>query len=154
MSNLVDGVLSDSTTDKKLTSLPNVKTRTKKLEESERKKRERTSTKTPGQKPKTTPGGSFQENDGSKEGRKSERERRSEEHWKNNPNYREKTPEELAEMERKRRERMEEEAAKWNVGAKDEDDSTEETFVEDYDDGDYYEDMDEEEEDEDILDLD
>jgi len=155
MSNLLNAVKNGSKKAKKLSSLPQVKSRTKKLEESERKKRERTANKTPGQKPKTTPGGSFQENDGSREGRKAERDRRREEHKKNNPNYREKTPEELAEMERKRRERMAEESAKWNIGSEDdyaEGDETEDSFF-DTDDGEEYDDIDEEE-DEDILDLD
>ena len=154
MSNLVKSVKNGNKKAKKLSSLPQVKTRTKKLEESERKKRERASNKKPGQKPKTTPGGSFQENDGSKEGRKAERDRRREEHRKNNPDYREKTPEELAEMERKRRERMEEESEKWNIGAEDDEgDQTDETFLDDFDDEEY-EDIDEDEDDEDILDLD
>ena len=52
-------------------------------------------------------------NDGSAAGRKLERERRRAELRKNNPNYREKTPEEKAEIERKRQERMAEEEARF-----------------------------------------
>merc|ERR1719354_129503 len=79
---------------KKLSSLPQVKTRSKKLEEQERAKRDRATKKKdpPKEKPKTSG-----ENDGSKEGRKAERERRREEHRASNPDYKEKTPEEKAE---------------------------------------------------------
>lgn len=52
-------------------------------------------------------------NDGSAAGRKLERERRRAELRKNNPNYKEKTPEEKAEIERKRQERMAEEEARF-----------------------------------------
>ena len=165
--NIIDkGLTQKEAAMKKISSLPQVKTRTKKLEEAERKKRQRTQQqrqkKTESTK-KTTPGGQFSANDGSKDGRRAERERRRQEHRKNNPNYREKTPEELAEMERKRRQRMAEEAEKWNVAPEDAppegtlfeeedgDSFAEETYVE-------YEDIDElddtEDEDEDILDLD
>ena len=157
LSTLVNSVKSGSKQTKKLTSLPQVKTRTKKLEESERKKRERSENKKKAQKPTTTPGGSFAENDGSREGRKAERERRREEHRKNNPNYREKTPEEKAEMERKRRERMEAEAEKWNIGSEDEYTDGDESFGDFQEDESYeesYDDEDEEEDDEDVLDLD
>jgi len=109
---------------KKLSSLPQIKTRTKKLEEVERKKRERAENKASGNtKSTTTPNGAFgsgsKENDGSKEGRKAERERRRQEHQKNNPDYKELTPEEKAEKERSRRERMAEEEAKWNIAPED-----------------------------------
>jgi flagellar biosynthesis GTPase FlhF len=121
---LVDKALSQKAAAmKKIPALPQVKTRTKKLEEAERKKRERSQQqqqrKKQGEQAKPSSGGSFTANDGSKEGRRAERERRRREHQKNNPNYREKTPEEKAEMERKRRERMEEEAKKWNVAPED-----------------------------------
>mmetsp|Transcript_8467 Transcript_8467/g.11146 ORF Transcript_8467/g.11146 Transcript_8467/m.11146 type:complete len:91 (+) Transcript_8467:99-371(+) len=52
-------------------------------------------------------------NDGSAAGRKLERERRRAELRKNNPNFKEKTPAEKEEMERKRQERMAEEAARF-----------------------------------------
>ena len=123
MSNVINAARNGSGKMKKLSALPQVKTRSKKLEEQERKKRERTQKKSQekndGGKQQHTPGGSFTINDGSKEGRKAERERRREEHRKSNPNYREKTPEEIAEIERKRRQRMEEEAKKWNIAPED-----------------------------------
>lgn len=133
---------------KKLSSLPQVKTRTKKLEESERAKRQRKSDASKKKKDQTTKSSQQQhsgENDGSKEGRRAERERRREEHKKNDPNYKDKTPEEIQEMERQRREKMEEEAAKWNIDAEDDEESPEDG-EEEYivDDGD----------DEDVMDLD
>merc|ERR1711957_1137222 len=80
----------------KIPALPQVKPRTKKFEEAERKKRERLTRqkedKQQKQQPLKTPGGVFTENDGSKEGRKAERERRK---------------------------RMEEESSKWNIGEAD-----------------------------------
>jgi hypothetical protein len=143
---------------KKLTSLPGVKTRTKKLVEQERAKRERKANagKKKQEDVKKTHTG---ENDGSKEGRKAERDRRKEELRKQNPNYKEKTPEEIAEIERKRRQRMEEESAKWNIGAEDAppegepvgDDGSD--YFEDEDGDEIVEDLDEED-DEDIMDLD
>lgn len=160
------GLKQKSNAMKKIPSLPQVKTRTKKLEEAEKKKRERAKNQSQRKKEqqRSTPTGQFAANDGSKEGRKAERERRRQEHRKNNPDFREKTPEEKAEMERKRRERMEDESKKWNVAEEDappegeyaEDGGAndmfmdEETYVE-------YEDVDDgstDEDDEDILDLD
>jgi len=103
-------------------SLPVIKTRTKKLEEQEQAKRERREEqrrrKESGEKAESTPGGYFQANDGSKEGRRAERERRRQEHLKEH-DVKPKTPEEIAEMERRRRERMEEAAAQWNIQADD-----------------------------------
>ena len=76
-------------------------------------------------------------------------------------NLKPKTPEEIAEMERKRRARMEEEAAKWNVGGEEDfadgGDPVGEGGDEDinFDDGDEeLFDMDDGEDDEDVLDLD
>jgi len=161
---LIKKAQSSSSKPTKLPMLPSIKTRTKKLEEAERKKRERIR----GQKDKArkkkqaeqTPPGMFSENDGSKEGRKAERERRRQEHMKKN-NLKPKTPEEIAEMERKRRARMEEEAAKWNVGGEEDfadgGDPVGEGGDEDinFDDGDEeLFDMDDGEDDEDVLDLD
>jgi len=161
MAKIVKAAINDTKPAKKLPALPQVKTRSKKLEEQERKKRERSQTrKEEGAKPKTTPGGQFQANDGSKEGRKAERDRRREEHRKAQ-NIKEKTPEEIAEMERMRRQRMDEEAAKWNIGSEDAppegdpvDDSQDyfmgdEEVGEEGGEGSYDED-----EDEDVLDLD
>ena len=149
MSNLVAGVVSGSQDMTKLSSLPVIKTRTKKLEQEEREKRERKKNRDSGEKADTA---SFTANDGSREGRRLERERRRAEHRATN-NVRPKTPEELAEMERQRRERMEEEAAKWNMAPDDApeegefviDEGDEEIVVEDTSDGDI---------DEDVIDLD
>ena len=76
-------------------------------------------------------------------------------------NLKPKTPEEIAEMERKRRARMEEEAAKWNVGGEedfaDEGEPVGEGYDEDIDFDDGEEelvDMDDGDDDEDVLDLD
>jgi len=150
---------------KKIPALPQVKTRTKKLEGVERKKRERSQNQQQKKKEqkRSTPAGQFAANDGSREGRKAERDRRRQEHQKNDPNYREKTPEEKAEIERKRRQRMEEEGKKWNVAPEDappEGDYFEEEGDMYMDDETYveYEDIDDDsstdEDDEDILDLD
>jgi len=155
MSNLINTVEKGGGSNSKmlkLTSLPQVKTRTKKLEAAERKKRERIENKKSGTTggstaTKTTPGGMFTENDGSKEGRKAERDRRREEQQKNNPNYKEMTPEQKAEVERRRRERMAEEEAKWNIAP---DDAPDEGDLVDEEEG-GYEFGDEEEED---IDLD
>lgn len=161
MSNLIAGVVQKTQDMTKVATLPTIKTRSKKLEEEERAKRARRSDqqKRQGESSSSggTTGGFFQDNDGTKEGRKAERDKRREEHRKNNPNYREKTPEEIAEMERRRRQRMEEEAAKWNMAPEDMPEEGEpvedESFFED--DG-KYEAVEEgdEDEDEDILDLD
>ena len=139
-------------------ALPQIKTRTKKLEESERLKRDRKKDQArkkaqDDQKPPQPQ--TFTANDGTKEGRRLERERRRAEHNKEN-NVKPKTPEEIAEMERKRRERMEEEAAKWNIGAEEDGGEGGESIEEEYEDvdeGDFVDDEDEDE-DEDIMDLD
>ncbi len=152
MSNLINGVINGSTNTKKMSSLPQVKTRSKKLEEQEKAKRDRANKKKEPQEKKAHTG----ENDGSKEGRKAERERRRAEHRAKNPDYKEKTPEEKAEMERQRRKRMEEDAKKWNIGDGDEDESIDEesyTGFEEVDDEDG--DLDDlDDEDEEIMDLD
>jgi hypothetical protein len=103
--------------------------------------------------------GHFTANDGSKEGRKMERDQRRQDHLKNNPNYKEKTPEEIKEMERQRRKRMEEESAKWNMAP--EDMPEEGDYVGDEDDDTDYDEIQVEEgddmddnDDEDVLDLD
>ena len=121
MSNLVGDVVSGKAEMRQISTLPVIKTRTKKLEEEERAKRQRRNEQqqrqSSGQK-EESPRGSFEANDGSKEGRRAERERRRNEHREKN-NVREKTPEEIAEMERKRRQRMEDEAQKWNMAPED-----------------------------------
>ena len=163
---LIKKTKSGSSKPTKLPILPSIKTRTKKLEEAERKKRERIR----GQKDKARkkaqenqkPPGMFAENDGTPEGRRAERERRRQEHMKRN-NLKPKTPEEIAEMERRRRERMEEEAKKWNVGGEDDvmsdeggpvGDDDEDNIDFDEGDEDEYVDIDDGDEDEDVLDLD
>lgn len=136
---------------KSISTLPSIKTRTKKLEEQERAKRDRKKDRArrKTQEDQKPPQETFSANDGSKEGRRLERERRRQEHNEAN-NVKPKTPEELAEMERKRRERMEEEAAKWNIGEGEEEDITDENDEE----GDTEEDYGEEEDDEEVMDLD
>jgi hypothetical protein len=142
MSNLVASVVQRTATMTKVPTLPTVKTRTKKLEQEEKQKRARREDQ---QKRKEGGGGSSSggggsnpnaDNDGTAEGRRAERDRRRAEHRKNNPNYKERTPEEIAEMERQRRIRMEEEAKKWNM---DPDDMPEGGS---YDGGDYVDDED------------
>lgn len=160
MSNLVAGVLQKTQEMKKVSSLPMIKTRTKKLVEEEKAKRQRRvdqqRRQNEGGSGTSTPNGFFSgDNDGTSEGRKAERERRRAEHRKNNPNYREKTPEEIAEIERMRRQRMEEEAKKWNMAPDDLPPEGEPIDEDSYvfeDDSDMQ--SDEEEEDEDVMDLD
>jgi hypothetical protein len=119
MSNLVAGVVTGKTSMQKIPVLPTVRTRTKKLEQEEREKRERKQNRATGTGSSSdTPGGAFRENDGTAEGRRAERERRRAEHLKTHK-VKERTPEEIAEMERQRRIRMEEEAAKWNMAPED-----------------------------------
>lgn len=160
MSNLIASVVQKKQEMQKVATLPTIKTRTKKLEEEERAKRARRADQQKRQESSSggTPGGYFEANDGTREGRKAERDRRREEHRKNNPNYREKTPEEIAEMERLRRQRMEEEATKWNMAPEDAPEEGEpigdESYMEE-DDGSYetFDEVDNEDE-EDVLDLD
>lgn len=164
MSTLLASAVSGSATAKKLSSLPMVKTRTKKLVQAEKAKRERKSDqgKRNASGGSSTPGGAFAENDGSKEGRKAERDRRRAEHNKDNPDYVPKTPEEIKEMERKRRERMEEMAKEWNIDGEDdfppEGEPFEDEDLEDFDDVDdeteTYEVDDDDEDGDDVMDLD
>ena len=114
MSNLVANMLSKSQPMTKLSVLPQVKSRTKKLLEKEAAKKQRAYDKA--NAPTESPPPSL--NDGSREGRRAERERRRAEHRAKN-NVKPKTPEEIAEMERKRRQRMAEEAEKWNMAPDD-----------------------------------
>ena len=130
----------------------NIKTRTKKLEESERQKRDRKKD----QAHKKASQQTLSANDGSKEGRCLERDHRRAEHNVDN-NVNPKTPEEIAEIEKRRRQRMEEESAKWNIGAEDAEEG-ESIEANDMDSGDEegsdYVDEDEEEDDDDVMDLD
>jgi hypothetical protein len=162
MTNLVAGVVQKSQEMQKVASLPTIKTRTKKLEEEERAKRQRRldqqrrQSEGGGGGGSTPPGYYSQDKDGSKEGRKAERDRRRSEHQANNPDFREKTPEEIAEIERKRRQRMEEESAKWNMADEDAPPEGEPIGGEDYyvDEEDIDGDDDNEDDDEDVMDLD
>jgi hypothetical protein len=149
----------------KVSTTPTIKTRTKKLEKSEHEKRLRRKNRESGDSSSSSSGGSGEgafhsgENDGSAAGRKAERDRRRAEHRKNNPNFREKTPEEIKEMERKRRIRMEEEAKKWNIAPEDADPdggegAGEEYLMDDFDQDEEYDLDEDDEDDEDVMDLD
>ena len=158
MSTLVSDALSGSKPMQKIPSLPNIKTRTRKLEEAERQKRDRKKdqARRKATEDKQPPQQTFSANDGTKEGRRLERNRRRAEHNAEN-NVKPKTPEEIKEMERKRRERMEEESKKWNIGGEDEEETGSESIEEEEDWGEEegeFVDEDEEEDDEDVLDLD
>jgi hypothetical protein len=172
MSNLVASVVKGTAHMTKLMSLPVIKTRSKKLEEQERAKRQRKLEQQRRQQEKQQSsssssggggsGGYFSSNDGSREGRKAERDRRRADHNREH-NVKERTPEEIAEMERRRRARMAEEATKWNMAPEDAPDEGE--HVGSDGDGDIMEDVDEDADassgggggdgdEEDVLDLD
>jgi hypothetical protein len=174
MSNLVASVVQKTQQMTKVAALPTIKTRTKKLEAEEQAKRARRMDQQKRQQDSSsssssssggvggggtgTGGGYFSANDGSADGRKADRERRREEHRKSNPNYREKTPEEIAEIERLRRKRMEEEADKWNMAPEDMPDEGEPVddgyYMEEEDYGDDADNDGEEGDGEDVMDLD
>jgi len=85
MSTLVSDTLNGKKTLKKIPALPQIKTRTKKLEESERLKRDRKKDQARKKAQEDSkPPQTFSANDGSKEGRRLERERRRAEHNKEN----------------------------------------------------------------------
>lgn len=86
MSNLVADVVRNSQTMEKIPMLPTVKTRTKKLEQEERAKRERKANRGSKEEDASKPGATA--NDGSVEGRRLERERRRAEHLKKNVSVR------------------------------------------------------------------
>ncbi len=153
MNTLVSGVLNGKKM-RNIPALPNIKTRTKKLEESERLKRDRKKdqARQKSQDDKKPPPQTFSANDGTKEGRRLERERRRAEHNAENNNV-PKTPEEIAEMEKRRRQRMEEEAAKWNIGSEEGGEPIEVGDIDDAD-GDVIDMDDANENDDDVLDLD
>ena len=157
MNELVQSVVDGKAEMTKIPSLPVIKTRTKKLEEEERAKRQRKEQQRASQDSSSQSTSSFQTNDGSAQGRKAERERRRAEHYKEH-NVREKTPEEIQEMERKRRIRMEEEAARWNMAPEDapeEGEPIQEEYMDTEEDQEYVnEEKKNDDEDEDVLDLD
>jgi len=163
LSSFVNGVVSGSIETNKIPALPVVKTRTKKAEEQERQKRQRTQQRAQDKNAQNqqSTGNRFQE--GSKEARKAERDKRRADHHKEN-DVKPLTPEQIAERERQRRLRMEEEAAKWNMmpdDAPEEGDPVEEEYdigLEDFDEDEGFVDInadeDREEDDEDVMDLD
>ncbi|KAL7577702.1 hypothetical protein ACA910_015210 [Epithemia clementina (nom. ined.)] len=172
MNNLVSSIAQGTEQATKLPSLPVVKTRSKKLVESEKAKRQRRLDQQRRKEERAQGGGSSSssddvdgdasDNDGTREGRRAERERRRQEHAEKH-NIKPKTPEEIAEMERRRRARMEEEAAKWNVAPDDAPDEGDPLLYEDVDqeimenaDDEVIEDADahEDADDEDVIDLD
>ena len=161
LSNTLASVANGSAAFKKVSSLPVVKTRTKKLVQEEKGKRQRQKENKDrkGSGGSTFPGGPFQANDGSRDGRKAERERRREEHRRQNPDYRPKTPEELKEQERQRRIRMEEMAKEWNIDGEESipegDPLTDQDLLDlDTDDKMEFEEDGENNEDDDVMDLD
>lgn len=98
MSYLISSVIKNTETMIKIPTLPTIKIRTKKLVSDEHEKRQRKSNR------------QQQGSDDQKSGRERRRQER---------NVKPKTPEEIAEIERKRRIRMEEEAKKWNMAPED-----------------------------------
>jgi len=166
LSNLCADVLSGARAMKKLTLLPMVKTRTKKLDAEQRAKRERKKEQEErAQEKEDAPTASpiFAENDGSKEGRRAERDRRRREHQAKT-GAKPKTPEEIAEMERKRRLRMGEAENAWTVQdgdlpeegepIDDDDYDDDNTITEEDDDYDESDDEDSDDGDDDVMDLD
>ena len=113
MSNLCAEVMSGTKSMTKLTTLPMIKTRTKKVEAEEKAKRDRAS-----QSENAGSSGSSSsnkgENDGTRDGRRAEREQRRDE-LREKSGAVPKTPEEIAEMERQRRIRMEDAERAWTV---------------------------------------
>ena len=139
----------------KLPALPAIKTRSKKNEEAEGTKRKRyldrkfretqRQHESSSQSQQRTSDGIF-----TKEQRKADRDRLRDDHRKVNK-VRDLTPEEIAERERNRRQRMEEEAAKWNVLP--DDAPPEDAFNEEHEEENGEMDLDEAS-DEDVVDLD
>lgn len=169
MSNLVAEVLSGSKAMTKLTSLPMVKTRSKKIEAEDKAKRERRKDQKARAEDKANGGtgsssSSSTANDGSKEGRRAERDRRRDEH-RAQTGGRERTPEEIAEIERQRRIRMAAAESSWTIQDGDEDLPSEGEPIgegdddymdggDDDDDDDDSGDDDGDEDDDDVMDLD
>ena len=117
MSNLSADVMSGKKAMTKLTTLPMIKTRSKKVEaEAQAKRARKTDQKqrAAGGGGSTTSSSSSSANDGSKEGRRAERDRRRDEH-RSQTGAEPKTPEQIAEIERRRRIRMEDAESAWTV---------------------------------------
>ena len=165
LSYFISGLQSGSIETKKLSTLPGIKTRTKKSQTQISSKREkirgRAKEKARAQQEQTFAGSSTKSD--TKAERKAERDRRRREHHAKN-NVKPKTPEEIAAIEAQRRKRMEEEAAKWNMMEEDLADLVDEEansgseFQDDYPDEEELLDIDDvsfvEDDDEEILDLD
>jgi len=150
--------MSSSSSLTKLSVLPAITTRTKKVEEASANKRNRIleqrqrvydNQQNPNQEQQSSSTFSNNKHDE----RRADREQKRAEHNKEH-NVKQRTPEELAERERSRRQRMEEEAAKWNI-QEEEDGGSSGTFESDEQDleEEMYLDGDEEEE-EDVIDVD
>ena len=148
-----------SSTFKKLSVLPAIATRTKKVEKTNGEKRTRILEQRRRAHEKKVNPEAFEEKSSADRHaeRRADREQKRQEHNKQN-NVKQRTPEELAERERARRQRMEEEAAKWNI-MEDVDENTEnvdedgsDSYFEDVDEEEI--DFDEEEEEEDVIDMD
>jgi hypothetical protein len=118
LNNFMSDILNAKYSFARLPALPVIKTRSKKNEEAERTKRQRYSDQKMREAQRKQEFTSDQQRspDGifTKEQRKADRDRLRDEHRKKQK-VRDLTPEEIAERERLRRQRMEEEAAKWNV---------------------------------------
>jgi len=118
LNNFISDILNAKYSFTRLPALPVIKTRSKKNEQAERTKRQRYSDQKMREAQRKQDSTSDQQRspDGifTKEQRKADRDRLRDEHRKKQK-VRDLTPEEIAERERLRRQRMEEEAAKWNV---------------------------------------
>jgi len=132
LSEFVSGATSGRLEMKKIPALPTVKTRTKKNEEAVQAKRRRAAERKAKEEEQRDGGvreGAFGSGADNKSERKQKRDELRAEHYKKN-DVKDRTPEELAEIERARRRRMEEEAAKWNIGVEeDAPDIGDENFV-------------------------
>jgi len=126
LSEYIAGIVGGKLEINKIPALPTIKMRTKKNEEAVAAKRKRAAERKRREEQQRQ-GGIRDETAGmdSKAERKAKRDELRAEHYKKN-DVKERTPEELAEMERARRKRMEEESAKWNVMEEGEEDPEEE----------------------------
>lgn len=168
----VTGIISGSIPTTKVSALPTIKTRTKKSQKTILAKREklvqRAKERSQKSKLEQETSSSSTSKEDAKRDRKAERDRRRREHNAAN-NVKEKTPEQIREMEAIRRRRMEDEAAKWNMMDSDLDDLANEddessssssgdsySSFEEFDGEEEWVDVDEDEDDDDgeIMDLD
>lgn len=166
----VTGIISGSIPTTKVSALPTIKTRTKKSQKTILAKREklvqRAKERSQKSKLEQETSSSSTSKEDAKRDRKAERDRRRREHNAAN-NVKEKTPEQIREMEANRRRRMEEEAAKWNMMDSDLDDLANEddessssssgdsySSFEEFDGEEEWVDVDEDDDDGEIMDLD